>query len=114
MRRGALRRVKTISEIAEQDQVSDEIVVNNAYTWNPVTDSHNYAGFSYALKRIAEKEGKYESELEREVVERSRILERMIENDVNNHKEFYNLINLFYKDRNRLYQALDMKEKLPA
>ncbi|MHB8361859.1 MAG: type II/IV secretion system ATPase subunit, partial [Thermoplasmataceae archaeon] len=61
--RGSLRRIKTVSEITGQDQLTSEIVVNNAFTWNSVTDTNPYSGFSYVLKRIAEKEGKFEADL---------------------------------------------------
>lgn len=110
--KGSFRRIQTVSEITGQDQMSSEIVVNNAFTWNPVTDTNPYSGFSYVLKRIAEKEGKYESDLEKEVEMRAKILDKMIERQINNYKEFYNLINLFYKDRVRLFETLEMTEEV--
>ncbi len=110
--KGSFRRIQTVSEITGQDQLSSEIVVNNAFTWNPVTDTNPYSGFSYVLKRIAEKEGKYESDLEKEVEMRAKILDKMIERQINNYKEFYNLINLFYKDRVRLFETLEMTEEV--
>ncbi|EQD78827.1 type II secretion system protein E, partial [mine drainage metagenome] len=110
--RGSLRRIKTVSEITGQDQLTSEIVVNNAFTWNSVTDTNPYSGFSYVLKRIAEKEGKFEADLEKEVDIRSKILDKMIEKQITNYKEFYNLVNLFYKDRVRLFETLDMTEEV--
>ena len=42
----------------------------------------------------------------------AKILDKMIERQINNYKEFYNLINLFYKDRVRLFETLEMTEEV--
>ena len=43
---------------------------------------------------------------------RAKILDKMIERQINNYKECYNLINLFYKDRVRLFETLEMTEEV--
>ncbi len=108
--RGSRRRIKTVSEIAGQDEISKDVVVNNAFTLNVMSDTQEYSGFSYALKRIADKEGKSEEEMEKEVEVRAEVLEKMIENDVNNYKDFVRVVNLFYRDRNQVFQALEMDD----
>lgn len=112
--KGSRRRIKTVSEIAGQDESTKDIVVNNVFTLNEVSDTQVYSGFSYTLKRIAEKEGKYEAELEKEVEIRTMVLEKMIEKGVNNYKDFYNVVNLFYKDRRRVFAALEIEEEIQA
>jgi flagellar protein FlaI len=107
--RGSRRRIKTVSEIAGQDEISKDVVVNNAFNLNNMSDIQEYSGFSYALKRISEKEGKSESELEKEVDIRTEVLEKMIEHEVTNYKDFVRVVNLFYRNRNQVFQALEME-----
>ncbi len=110
--RGSRRRIKTISEIAGQDSISKDILINNAFILNEQSDTQNYSGFSYAIKKIAEKEGKFEDELEKEIDLRTRILDKMIEKGISNYKDFYYMVNQFYKDRRRVFQSLDMTEEI--
>jgi flagellar protein FlaI len=108
--RGSRRRIKTVSEIAGQDIISKDIVINNAFIHDNQSDTQTYSGFSYAIKKIADKEGKFENELEREVEMRTEILERMIEKGISNYKDFYYMVNQFYKDRKKVLQSLGLED----
>lgn len=110
--KGARRRIKSVTEITGQDDVTEDIVVNNAYSLNEITDTQTYSGYSYVLKRIAEKEGKTESELEEEITLRAEILDKMIEKGIFNYKDFYRFVNYFYKERKLVFRALDMTDKI--
>lgn len=108
--RGSRRRVKSVSEIAGQDEMNHDIVINNAFLLNDVSDTQVYSGFSYAMRKIAEKEGTYESEIEKEIDLRSEVLDKMIEKGITNFKDFYYLVNQFYKDRKKVFRTLGMTE----
>ncbi len=108
--RGSRRRIKTISEIAGQDEISNDIVINNAFGLNDMSDTQTYSGFSYSMRKIADKEGKYESDIEQEIDIRTQVLEKMIEKGISNYKDFYYMVNQFYKDRRKVFQSLDLPE----
>ncbi len=112
--KGSKRRIKTVSEIADQDETSKDIVINNAFVLNEMSDTQVYSGFSYTMRKIADKEGTYESDIEKEIELRAQILEKMIEKGISNYKDFYYMVNQFYKDRRKVFQSLDMTEFIQA
>ena len=103
-----VRRATSISEITGLEQSTNDIVVNNIFKWNPANDSFTFSGFSYVLNRIAERIGKTESDLEREVEFRERILNRMIERKFYTYKDVTKMITKFYKDRESLIKELEL------
>ncbi|MCK4718860.1 MAG: type II/IV secretion system ATPase subunit, partial [Thermoplasmata archaeon] len=48
------RRVKGLHESVSLDPLTDEIITNTAYTWNPADDTFNYSGHSYVYDRVME------------------------------------------------------------
>lgn len=90
--------------------VTIDKVINNAFLLDEMSDTQVYSGFSYAMRKIADKEGTYESEIEKEIVLRSEVLDRMIEKGITNFKDFFYMINQFYKNRTKVFQSLDMAE----
>ncbi len=101
-----VRRSVSVSELTGLDPGSNDIVVNNIFKWTPTNDTFTFSGFSYVLNRIAQRIGKTEAELEREVETRELILTRMIENKFYTYKDVTRMITLFYKDRETLLKEL--------
>ncbi len=105
-----VRRATSISEITGLDPGSGDIVINNVFKWNNQNDSFTYSGYSYVMNRIAERIGKTEQMLEKEVDLRERIIKRMIEKKFITYKDVTRLITMFYKNRESLYNVLEFKE----
>ena len=101
-----VRRAVSVSELTGLDPGSNDIVVNNIFKWNPNGDTFTFSGFSYVLNRIAQRIGKTEAELEREVEARELILSKMIENKFYTYRDVTRMLILFYKDRDALLKEL--------
>lgn len=109
-----VRRAVSVSELTGLDPGSNDIIVNNIFKWNPSTDNFTFSGFSYVLNRIAQRIGKSEMELEREVEAREKILNKMIENKFYTYRDVTRMITLFYKDRDALLKELNMTAEQDA
>ncbi len=91
------RRVKSITEIVGMDPETNEIITNNAYTWNPADDTFNYSGHSYIYEKIATIKGWSQRRMELEVKRRERILEYMEKLGVRYYKDVARIVAAYYK-----------------
>ncbi len=105
-----VRRATSVSEITGLDPSTSDIIVNNIFKWNSQSDNFTFSGFSYAMNRIAERIGKTEADLEREVDLRELMLNRMIEKKFYTYRDVTRMINRFYKDRDSLLKELGINE----
>jgi flagellar protein FlaI len=53
-----VRRVTGVTEILEVDATTNELLTNDAFRWEPTTDSFTYLGRSFVLEEIAQRAGK--------------------------------------------------------
>ncbi|MCL5802321.1 MAG: type II/IV secretion system ATPase subunit [Candidatus Thermoplasmatota archaeon] len=104
---GTERRVRSISEIKEIDPVSDDLILNEVYSFNG--NDYDSSGFSYVLKRIAEREGKTEAEMEDEITIREKVLSRLQELHTNDFREITRIIRRFYKARDDVLDQLGIE-----
>lgn len=105
---GTERRVKSISEIKEIDPLTDDLIMNEIYSFNG--NDYDTSGFSYVLNRIAEREGKTEVEMEKELLLRERILSKLQEKHTYDFREMTRIIRRFYKARERVLEDLGIKD----
>ncbi|MCL5804698.1 MAG: type II/IV secretion system ATPase subunit [Candidatus Thermoplasmatota archaeon] len=105
-----VRRVTSVSEITGLDPSSGDIVLNNIFKWNPQNDQFQYSGFSYVMNRIAERTGRSEQDLEKEVKLREVIINKMIQKKYITYKDVTRMIIKFYKDRENLLKDLEIVE----
>jgi flagellar protein FlaI len=105
-----VRRATSVSEITGLDPSTNDIIVNNIFKWNNVNDDFTFSGFSYAMNRIAERIGKSEADLEREVDLRETIINKMIEKKFYTYKDVTRMIIKFYKDRDGVLSELGITE----
>ncbi|MCL4335077.1 MAG: type II/IV secretion system ATPase subunit [Candidatus Thermoplasmatota archaeon] len=106
-----VRRTTSISEITGIDSGSNDIVINNVFKWNPQNDQFTFSGYSYVMNRIAERIGKTEQMLEKEVEQREKIITRMIKKRFITYKDVTRLVTLFYKDKSQLLKELDLTDE---
>ena len=104
---GTERRVRSISEIKEIDAVSGDLIMNEVYKFNG--KDHDSSGFSYVLNRIAEREGKSEEEMEKEIIIREKVLSRLHDMDTHDFREMTRLIRRFYKARDEVLDQLGIE-----
>jgi len=91
------RRVKSITEIVGLDPETNEIITNNAYTWNPADDTFNYSGHSYIYEKIATIKGWSQRRMELEVKRREKILEYMEKLGVRYYRDVARIVAAYYK-----------------
>ncbi len=100
------RRVKGLIEIVSTDPQTDELITNNAYTWNPADDTFNYSGHSYVYEKVAMAKNWSMREMEREVKRRREILEYMKKTGVSNYKEVAKIVSAYYKDKKKVMEEV--------
>ncbi len=91
------RRVKSITEIVGLDPETNEIITNNAYTWNPADDTFNYSGHSYIYEKISTIKGWSQRRMELEVKRREKILEYMEKLGVRYYRDVARIVAAYYK-----------------
>ena len=101
---GTERRVKSISEIKEIDPLTDDLIMNEVFSFNG--NGYDTSGFNYVLKRIGEREGKTEAQMEQELLLREKILSKLQEKHTYDFREMTRIIRRFYKARESVLQEL--------
>lgn len=99
-----VRRVIQISEIAGMDEKTGEVLLNDAFIWNPVTDKHVFSGRSIVFEKIGELFGESIEHITYELNKRKTALEWMVRNDIRDRKTVTETILEFYADPERFYE----------
>ncbi len=101
------RRVKALTEIVTLDPETNEIITNNAYTWNPADDSFNFSGHSYVYEKIATIKGWSQRRMELEVKRRERILKYMEKLGVRYYRDVARIVSAYYKNPEEVIKRVD-------
>ncbi len=101
------RRTKAITEIVGLDPETDEIITNNAYTWNPADDSFNFSGHSYVYEKIATIKGWSQRRMELEVKRREKILTYMEKLGVRYYKDVARIVSAYYKNPEEVMKRVE-------
>ncbi len=101
------RRVKAITEIVGLDPETNEIITNNAYTWNPADDSFNFSGHSYVYEKIATLKGWSQRRMELEVKRREKILKYMEKLGVRYYKDVARVVSAYYKNPEEVMKRVE-------
>ena len=72
------RRCKQIIEIIDIDPVTKEILTNEVFKWDPVSDTFEYTGKSYVLEKIRNETNKSKEEMVKEMKTRAKLLDSMM------------------------------------
>ncbi|MDF1534849.1 MAG: type II/IV secretion system ATPase subunit, partial [Methanosarcinaceae archaeon] len=77
-----VRRNKSIVEVTGLDPKSQNIRINELYSWDPITDSFKRSGDSYVINKITQARGWDRNKVADELNKRQRILEYMVKNNM--------------------------------
>jgi len=77
-----VRRCKQIIEIIDIDSLTDEILTNEVFHWDPVEDEYIFSGKSYVLERLRTQLGMSTEEMTGEISRRVEILKWMHKNKI--------------------------------
>jgi flagellar protein FlaI len=92
----SVRRVVAVTEVVGHDRRTDEIILNDAFTWDPVGDRFLFTGRSKLFDKITQKYGTRPEEIRREIDGRKLFLDWLVLKDIRGHTEVSNEVREFY------------------
>ena len=90
-----VRRIKSIYEVIGFDREKNMPVVNQVFRWDPETDKYMETNKSITLDRISKQFGVPSHYLQKEITQRSKVLDWMSQNSITNFKDVAKLIRLY-------------------
>lgn len=106
------RRIKDLVEIVGQDPVSQEIISNKVYTWNPAKDEFRFSGHSNLYEKIMDREGFTTEEITKEIHNRADVLRWLAYKGETNYQEVASVVNEYYRDSGPLMERV--QNELPG
>ncbi len=95
-----IRRTAMTTEIVGME--GKRPIINNVFSWDPVTDAYTVNGKSLVMKKIGKKLGLTENTIRDEITRRKRVLEWMKERKLTDYRQVAKVINAYYMNRERL------------
>jgi len=93
-----VRRTQQIVEIVGMDPNTKELLTNEVFNWDPADDTFEHSGISYVLERIQKEENLTEQELQKEVENRTLIIEWMQQQDVRDYVDVAKVVQSYYTE----------------
>jgi len=101
-----VRRCKQIVEIVDIDPVTKEILTNEVFRWDPITDGFNYSGKSYILERIRDQYDMSKEAMIEEIKRRVTVLHWMRKNNIREFKDVARVVALYAETPDRLMEQI--------
>jgi archaeal flagellar protein FlaI len=92
----SVRRVVAVTEVVGHDPRTDEIVLNDAFKWDPVVDRFSFTGRSKLFDKITQKFGTRPEEIRRDIDGRKVFLDWLVAKNIRGHAEVSNQVREFY------------------
>jgi flagellar protein FlaI len=92
----SVRRVVAVTEVVGHDPRTDEIILNDAFKWDPVVDRFAFTGRSKLFDKITQKFGPRPEEIKREIDGRKVFLDWLVAKNIRGHTEVSNQVREFY------------------
>ncbi|OYT59299.1 MAG: hypothetical protein B6U75_04085 [Desulfurococcales archaeon ex4484_217_1] len=99
-----MRRVLRVVETVGIDTATKEVILNEVYTWDPVTDSWKFTGRSYAFEYIATNRGLPLSEIYKDFERRKVVLKWMEQKNMSRFSEVADVLRKYYQDPEETYR----------
>ncbi len=103
-----VRRNLKVVEIIDIDPNTRNIRTNDVFVWDSSTDVFNRAGDSKALMDIRMRRGWGTMDVNRELANRQRILEYMVNNNIEDFKQISGIINAYQSTPEKVLKELDL------
>ena len=101
-----VRRITGIYEITGFDRAANVPIINQIFKWNPTNDKYETVNPSFVLKKIVEQYGISEAVLLSEIAQRTKIIEWMVENNIDNYKDVARIMKVYYTEPERLLDVI--------
>lgn len=100
----SVRRVIQVTELGGFDEKSGDILLNDAFKWDPATDKHQFTGKSIMFDKIQQRFGISKDQIVYELNKRKTAIEWMAQNNIQKHKEVNAQIAEFHANPDRFYE----------
>jgi len=104
-----VRRADKVAEITDIDPTTKKIRTTDIFVWNPVTDGFERAGDSLVLDEIKQRRGWTAKELQRELRNRQKVLEYMVEKGIKDHRDITKIIQAYYINPEEVMKRVESK-----
>jgi len=101
------RRVLRVVETVGIDVSTKEIILNEVYTWDPLTDSWKFSGRSFAFEHIATNRGIQLSDIYKDFERRKVVLEWMKITNKTTFSEVAGVLRSYYRDPEEVYREAE-------
>jgi flagellar protein FlaI len=101
-----VRRIKSIYEIYGFDRKKNFPLVNEVFKWNPKNDTYEATNPSIVLRRISQQYGIEEQYLQQEISRRMKVLEWMVEKNIEDYRDVAKVAKLYYSRADELLQNI--------
>jgi len=102
-----VRRIRGVTEILEIDPTTKELLTNDAFRWEPSTDTFAFLGRSFILEEIAQRAGKTLDALSAEIRRKERYLSMMERLNMNYFRDVSRAIAAYYVNPADATQSLE-------
>jgi len=100
----SIRRIIQVSEISGINERTGNFEINTVFKWDPKTDTQQFLGNSLMFKKIIERDGESEEQINYEITKRKVALRWMLKNNIRELEEVAENIIEFYNDSDRFYE----------
>ncbi len=97
-----VRRCKQIIEIIDIDPTTKEILTNEVFRWDPITDTYQYTGKSFFLDTIRQKTNQTSERIIEEMHQRARLLHWLVSQNIHDFDEVASLTANYYDNPNEV------------
>jgi flagellar protein FlaI len=94
----SVRRMVNVAEIVGYEAATDQIVLNNAFKWDPVTDSYIFSGRSRLFEKITKRYGTSVDKIRSDIEDRRIFLSWMMRKNIRDYRDLSQQIREFYSD----------------
>ncbi|MBI4894739.1 MAG: type II/IV secretion system ATPase subunit [Candidatus Aenigmarchaeota archaeon] len=101
-----VRRMNEVVEMVDFPQDADFPVTNTVFKWNSINDDVETASKSVLLKKITEATGMSEQDVFDEMRRRMIVLNWMLEKNITEYKNVYEVVNMYYHYPNRVLATI--------
>ncbi len=93
-----VRRITGVTEILEVDPTTNELLTNDTFRWEPMTDAFTFLGRSFVLEEIGQRTGRDPDAVLNEVRRKEAYLKLMDRTDLTYYKDASKAIAAYYVD----------------
>lgn len=98
-----VRRSVEVREVVELDSVTNELVTNKVYSWDPREDVFVNYGRSYVLEEIMNQQGLSEGQVLDEIDRRKLVMRWMVKKKMTHFSQVNEIIRDYYRDPDQTY-----------